>query len=226
MVDTLSRCARGCALLTAAVLLGACSRVIVGSTQAVQADGDKPPVPIATLLIEPERFPPQYPAAVLDDAATERAQQDIDGVVTGAPVTPVDCTPPVPFHAEAVGVEGVDTATASRLIVVMTRPAPPLSDRLDQLRRCSSFVVGDGQGESTVRATVLSAPPVDADDTYAVEQRVRAGESERVVLTFAAQIGDTRVTATWLQDPAVDDPDTSSLDTLFGDAVVKLRRDG
>ncbi len=81
-----------------------------------------------------------------------------------------------------------------------------------------------------MRVTVLSAPPVDADDTYAVEQTVTAGESEHAVLTFAAQIGDTRVTASWLQDPAVDGadtaPDSQSLDTLFVDAVVKLRRDG
>ena len=50
--------------------------------------------------------------------------------------------------------------------------------------------------------------------------------SERRTLTLAAQIGDTRVSATWLQEPAVDDPDTTSLDTLFSDAVVKLRRNG
>ena len=77
-----------------------------------------------------------------------------------------------------------------------------------------------------MNVTVLPAPPVDADDTYAVEQTVTTPDSERTTLTFAAQIGDTRVSATWLQDPAVDDADTSSLDTLFRDAVVKLRRGG
>lgn len=226
MVDTLSRCLRGSALLMAAVLLGACSRVIVGSTQTVESLGEKPPVPIAKLLIEPNRFPPLYPAAVLDDAALDRALQDIDGVQTGAVVTPHDCTPPVLWHSDVVGVQGVDSATASRLIVVMTRPAPPLSDRLDQLRRCPSFAVGRGEDESTVSLTVLPAPPVDADDTYAVEQTVTTPDSERAVLTFAAQVGDTRVSATWMQDPAVDEADASSLDTLFRDAVVKLRRDG
>ena len=75
-------------------------------------------------------------------------------------------------------------------------------------------------------ATLLPAPPVDAEDTYAVEQTVTTPDSERRTLTLAAQIGDTRVSATWLQEPAVDDPDTTSLDTLFSDAVVKLRRDG
>jgi len=46
------------------------------------------------------------------------------------------------------------------------------------------------------------------------------------VMTFAAQIGDTRVSASWLQGTAVGEADTSSLDALFRDTVVKLRRDG
>jgi hypothetical protein len=140
-------------------------------------------------------------------------------------VTPHECTPPVHWHSESVGVEGVDSGTASRLVVVVTRPAPPLSSRLDQLRRCPTFTVGPGENGSTVNVSVLPAPPVDADDTYAVEQTVTTPESERTILTFAAQIGDTRVSASWLQDPAIDEADTSSLDTLFRDSVVKVRRD-
>jgi hypothetical protein len=152
--------------------------------------------------------------------------QDIDGVRTGDAVAPVDCTPPVGRHGEMVGVEGVDSTTASRLIVVVTRPAPPLADRLDQLRGCPTFEVGQGQDAATVNVTVLPAPPVDADDSYAVERTVTSPGSERKSLTFAAQIGDAQVSATWLQDPAVDEADTSSLDSVFRDAVVKLRRDG
>ncbi|WP_267306321.1 hypothetical protein [Mycobacterium barrassiae] len=226
MVNTLSRCLRGCALVMVAVLLGACSRVIAGTVQPVGSVADKPPVPIADLVVEPDQFPPRYPAAVLDDAALDRAVADIDAVPAGAVVTPADCTPPVLWHSETAGVEGVDSDTASRLVVVVTRPAPPLSERLDQLRRCSSFTVGGGEEESMVSLTVLPAPPVDADDAYAVEQMVTTPESERTVLTFAAQIGETRVSASWLQDPAVDEPDTAALDRLFSDAVVKLRRDG
>jgi len=224
MGDTLSRCLRGCALLMSAASLVACSRVVVGASQPVATE-EKPPVPVAQLLIEPNRFPPQYRAAVLDDVALDRALQDIDGVPTGAVVTPPTCTPPALWHSEVVGVEGVDSATASRLIVVVTRPVPPLRARLDQLSGCSSFDVGLGEEASTVNVTVLPAPPVDADDAYAVEQTVTTPESERTVMTFAAQIGDTRVSASWLQDPGVDDADTSSLDALFRDAVVKLRRD-
>lgn len=226
MVDMLSRCLRGCALLMAAVLLAACSRVIVGSTRAAEAGGEKSPVAIAELLVEPNRFPPQYRAAVLDDSTVDRTLQDIDGVPTGSAVTPVECTPPVLWHGEAVAVEGVDTATSSRLIVVVTRPTPPLAVRLDQLRACPTFDVGQGEDAATVNVTVLPAPPVDADDTYAVEQTVTSPDSGSTTLTFAAQVGDARVSATWLQNPAVDEPDTSSLDAVFRDAVVKLRRDG
>lgn len=226
MVDMLSRCLRGCTLLIAAVLLAACSRVIVGTTQAAEGGGDKPSVPITELLVEPSRFPPQYRAAALDDSAVDRALQDIDGVPTGSVVNPVECTPPVLWHSETVAAEGVDSATSSRLIVVVTRPAPPLADRLDQLRGCPTFDVGQGQGAATVNVTLLPAPPVDADDTYAVEQTVTSPDSEGTTLTFAAQVGDARVSATWLQDPAVGEADTSALDAVFRDAVVKMRRDG
>ena len=226
MVAMLSRCLRRCALLMAAVLMAGCSRVIIGTTQAAEA-GEKPPVPIAQLLIEPNRFPPQYRASVLDDAAVDRALQDIDGVPTGSAVTPIDCTPPVMWHGEAAAVEGInilDSASASRLIVVVTRPASSLATRLDQLRGCPTFDVGQGEDAATVNVTVLPAPPVDAEDTYAVEQTVASPESERTSLTFAAQVGDSRVSVTWLQDSAVDEADTSSLDAVFRDAVVKLRR--
>jgi hypothetical protein len=225
MVDMLSRFLRGCALLVAATLLAACSRGIVGTTQ-VAADEEKPPVPLAQLVIEPDRFPPQYPAAVLDAAAVDVALQDIDGVRIDSVVTPADCTPAVLWHRAAAGVEGVDSANSSRLIVVVTRPVPPLAERLEQLRRCPTFDVGQGADAATVTVTVLPAPPVDAEGAYAVEQRVTSPESERTVLTFAAQIGDTQVSAAWLQDPAVDEADTSSLDSVFRDAVMKLRRDG
>ncbi|BBZ17172.1 hypothetical protein [Mycolicibacterium gadium] len=226
MGDRLSRCLRGCALLMVAASLAACSRVVVGASEPASGVEEKAPVPVAQLLIEPNRFPPQYAAAELDDGGLDRVVQDIDAVSRGEVVTPPTCTPPVLWHSETVGVEGVDSATASRLILVVMRPVPPLSSRLEQLRACPSFDVGAGEQASTVDVTVLPAPPVDADDAYAVEQTVTTPESERTVLTFAAQIGDTRVSASWLQDPAVDQADTSSLDALFRDAVVKLRRDG
>ena len=81
--------------------------------------------------------------------------------------------------------------------------------------------------------TVLPAPPVDADSTYAVDQTVTAQQSGsmRRTLTLAAQIGDVRVSATWLHEGSKETtpdvaPDTQALDTLLTDAVLKVRRIG
>ena len=104
----------------------------------------------------------------------------------------------------------------------MTRPAPPLRARVEQLTACPSFTAVLGPDTSTVTATVLPAPPVDADDSYAVEQTVTAESgSVRRTLTLVAQIGEVQLSATWMQDGAPDTaPDSQSLDTLFTDAVL------
>ena len=82
-------------------------------------------------------------------------------------------------------------------------------------------------------ATVLPAPPVDADGTYAVDQTVTAESSGLMhrTLTLAAQIRDVCVSATWLHEGAPETtpgaaPDTQALDTLFTDAVLAVRRVG
>ena len=79
----------------------------------------------------------------------------------------------------------------------------------------------------------LPAPPVDADDSYAVDQTVTAESSGsmRRTLTLVALIGDVRVTASWQQEGSSETtpdvaPDTQALDTLFTDAVLKVRRIG
>lgn len=221
MVSTLSLSLQGCALASVAALLAGCTQVVVGAPRFAD---DGPPAPIADLLVDPARFPAHYRATVLDGAAVDRARQDIDGVRDGSAVTPHDCAPPAHRRGDAVAAQGVDDATASRLIVVVTRPAPPLRDRVDQLRACPSFTAQHGGDTSTVRVTLLPAPPVDADDTYASEQTVTTPDSVRHTLTLVAQIDETRISVTWLQDPAVGEPDTSSLDTLFSDAVLKVRR--
>jgi hypothetical protein len=77
------------------------------------------------------------------------------------------------------------------------------------------------------------APPVDADDTYAVDQTVTAPLSGwmRRTPTLAAQIGDVRLSATWLHDGTPETtpdvaPDTQALDGRFTDGVQKVRRVG
>jgi hypothetical protein len=127
-------------------------------------------------------------------------------------------------------VQGIDNQDASSLIVMVTRPAAPLSDRAQQLMACPSFTAVRGQDTFAVTVTVLPAPPVDADDSYAVDQTVMAESlaSMRRTLTLAAEVGDVRVSATWLYEgkpEATPDaaPDTQALDALFTDAVLKVR---
>ncbi len=218
----------GCALLVAAALLAGCTRVIVGTMHPV-APGDEPtPIPLADLLIGPERFPARYPAAVLDATAVYRVLQDIDGVPGGSVVTPPVCAPPPIAPHDSAAAQGNDSQDASSLIVAVTRPAPPLRARVEQLTACPSFTAVHGPDTSTVTATLLPAPPVDADDSYAVEQTVTAQSgSVRRTLTLVAQIGEVQLSATWMQDGMPETaPDSQSLDTLFTDAVLKVRRAG
>ncbi|MCV6982027.1 hypothetical protein H7I53_17575 [Mycolicibacterium pulveris] len=163
---------------------------------------------------------------MLEGTAVYRALNDIDGVAPGSVVTPSDCAPPPTASHRSVAAEGIDSATASSLIVAVTRPAPDLRERAEQLRRCASFTTVQHGVTSEVTVTMLPEPPVDADDSFAVDQTVtpQSAGPVRRTLTFAAQIGDTRVSATWLHQGDPEDPDTASLHTLFNDAVLKVRR--
>jgi hypothetical protein len=224
MVNTLLWRRRGCALLAVTAFLGGCARVTPGTAEPMRAED--PPVPVADLLIGPDRFPVGYPGVVLDATAVYRALQDIDGVPRGSVVTPGACAP-VPLAPEhTAAAQGTDTGTFSVLLVTVNRPAPPLSARMDQLRGCPSFNFGYGGDVSTVTVSLLPAPPVDADDRGAIDQTVTSVDLVRRTLTFLAQIGDTRVSATWLQVGPSGDPDTASLDAVFSDAVLKVRRGG
>ena len=234
MVGTVSWGVRGGALFVATVLLAGCGRVTIGAARPLSAGGVAQLVPVADLLIEPDRFPARYPAGVLHGADVRRALQDIDGIPSGSVVTPATCAPE-PLASEHTAVaQGINTDTFSVLLVTVTRPAPPLSARIDQLRACPSFTVGQGVdappqaggAPTTVAVSMLPAPPVDADDGCAIDQTVTTPDFVRRTLTFVAQIEDTRITSTWLHDGAPVDPDTASLDALFSDAVLKVRRGG
>lgn len=237
MVATLFRCVRGsviiagCALVVASVLLGGCTRSIIGTPQPGQGQPD--PIPVAGLLIEPERFPERYPAVVLDETAVSRALQDIDGVGAASTVTPPECAPPPLESRQTAAVQGIDSDTASSLTVAVTRGSPPLHGRAEQLTACPSFTVVCGADESAVTVTVMPAPPVNADDTYAVDQTVLIPSSGvmRRTRTLAGQVGDVRIAATWLLQGTPENttdiaPDTQALDLLFTDAVLKVRRAG
>ena len=233
MVSTLSRCLRGCALAVAMALLVGCTRVILGTVRPVASGVEPAPIPVADLLIEPGQFPARYPAVVLDATAVYRALQDVDGVAAASVVNPPHCAPPPRAPQDTAAMQGIDSQDASSLIVTVTRPAAPMRDRAAQLTACPSFTAVQGHDASAVTVTVLPAPPVDADDSYAVDQTVTAESSGlmRRTLTLAAQIRDVRVSATWLHGGAPETtpdaaPDTQALDALFTDVVLKVRRIG
>ncbi len=220
----------GCALLTAATLVGGCSRAVNGSPQSAEPEASPAkPIPVADLLIEPTRFPEQYPAVVLGPQDVDRVLHEIDGVPVGSVVTPPECAPP-PTAPSSAAAQGTDPDSGANLVVTVTRPAPSLRTRVDQLAGCSSFTsaaAGDVSQVSEVTVDLPPPPPVDADDTYAVDQTVNSESSETGdtrMLTLVALVDDARVTASWRQQDASDtSPDTQALDSLFTDAVLKVR---
>lgn len=234
MVSTLSRCLCGCAVAMAVMAsLPGCTRVILGTVHPVARGAESAPIPVADLLIEPGQFPARYRAVVLDTTAVYRALQDVDGVAAASVVNPPQCAPPPRAPQDTAAVQGIDSQDSSSLLVTVTRPAAPLRGRADQLTACPSFTAVTGDDAYAVTVTVLPAPPVDADDSYAVDQTVTAESSGpmRRTLTLAAQIGDVRVVATWLQEGPKESapdaaPDTQALDALFTDAVRRVRRIG
>jgi len=212
-------------------LIAGCTRVIFGTVQLTPGAATAR-IRVSDLVIEPGKFPAGYPAVVLDGAAVHQALQAIDGVAAASVVKPPQCVPPQ-APQDTAAVQGIDSQHANSLIVVVTRPATPLRERAEQLTACPSFTAVHGQDTSAVTVTVLPAPPVDADDSYAVDQTVTGEPSEpaRRTLTLAAQIGDVRVSASWLHDGSPGTapdaaPDNQALDTLFTDAVLKVRRIG
>ena len=220
-----------CVVLTAA-LAGACSRVVGGTATA----GDpqiRPsrPIPVADLLIEPSRFPLRYPAAVVPPKDVDRVMDEILGVATRSEVTPPECAPLPLLTDQQAAVQGTDEQTGARLTVTVTRPVPSVRARVTQLAECPSFsITGGGEsGEvSEVTVDLPPAPPVDADDSYAVDQTVTpksAGPGTRT-LTLVALVEDVQVTASWQQRESSDNsPDTQALDAVFTDAVLKVRQE-
>jgi hypothetical protein len=218
-----------CAMLVVVASAAGCGRVVTGTARA----GDpqvRParPVAVADLLIEPSRFPEQYPAAVLAAKDVDRVLSEIDGVASGFEVTPPECRPLPVLAEQKAAVQGTDDDSGTRLIVTVTRPVPSVRARAAQLADCASFSTAGGGEVSEVTVELPPPPPVDADDTYAVDQTVTPQSSDQTsvrTLTLVALIEDVRVTASWQRQGSSDEsPDTESLDALFTDAVLKVRQ--
>lgn len=221
-----------CALLTAGALVAGCARVVTGAAQV----GEQPsrpsvPIPVADLLLEPNRFPAKYPAAVIPPKDVDRVLGEIDGVAAGSEVTPPECAPLPVLTDQQAAVQGTDESGA-RLTVTVIRPVPSVRARVAQLADCPTFssAAAAGTGDvSKVTVDLPPAPPVDADDSYAVDQTVTsktADEQDTRTLTLVALVSDVRVSASWQQHGDSDDaPDTQALDVLFTNAVLKVRKE-
>ncbi|OBA85482.1 hypothetical protein A5662_04255 [Mycobacteriaceae bacterium 1482268.1] len=217
--------------MTVAALVGGCARVVGGTARAGDPQARPgPPVPIADLLIEPARFPAQYPAAVLPPTDIDRLMGEIDGVPVGSEVVPPECAPLPVLAPEQAAAQGSDEDSGTRLIVTVARPVPSVRARATQLAECPTFTIAaaaDAADASTVAVKLPPPPPVDADDSYAVDQTVtsQAQQSASRTLTLVALVGDVRVTASWQRQASSDaEPDPQALDTLFNEAVLKVRR--
>ena len=213
--DTMAAMHRGHSAIAIVALVAAttpgCGRLVEG-TPAAQAR-----IPLPQLLIDPSRFPDGYPPAVLDGTAAERALRVVDGAPAGSTVSPAHCAPPAPGETAAVtGSNGAITLT-----VAVSRLTEPLRTRRDQLTGCPAFTV---DGADPIAVNVLAAPPVVADDSYAVAQTT-AGPAPQDTLTLVAQLGDVTVTAS-ARTTAGDAPDTEALDGLFTQAVLKVAHPG
>ena len=233
MVGTVLRVPRGialpvacCAVLAAAALTGGCARVVGGTARAGDPQPrSAAPIPVADLLIEPSRFPAQYPAAVVPAKDVDRVLAEIDGVPDGSEVTPAQCAPLPQLADQKAAAQGTDDSGA-RLTVTVVRPVASVRARVTQLTDCPSFstTTGEASEVSTVTVKLPPAPPVDADDSYAVDQTVTSTSSEGSdtrTLTLVALIRDVQVTASWQQQQSSGtSPDTQALDTLFTDAVL------
>lgn len=223
--------ATGCTLIGIAISGTGCARVVAGSPRAAAPSAE---VALAQLLVVPDRFPPRYPAVLLSPAEVDQSLAAIDGLALGSAVDPIGCTPPRPGPAprDAVASVGTDAATGATITVAVTRVEDPLSTRRAQLADCPSFTTDTDGRRVEISVELLAAPPVDADDSYAVLHSVRPDAGPSLArLTLVAQLADVRISASWAESanhagaPAeTDSPDAEALDGVFLAAVLHARR--
>jgi hypothetical protein len=202
---------------------GGTSSPLTATTTALQA----PTGPVGPLLLAPADFPHQYPATTLDPNAAGLALRDIRGVPDGATVAPNTCAPgPLPAVPQDAAVAvGTNESDSSTITVAVLRVPQPLATYKTQLERCTSFTfTGPGQIPSTVTASQAVAPPINADDSVAVNQTVApaaTGSGTQTTLSLIAQIADIRIQATYMTFQGIE-PDAVLLDQAFTAAVLKV----
>ncbi|MUM23886.1 hypothetical protein FZI91_19580 [Mycobacterium sp. CBMA271] len=215
----------------------ACTRAVDGSATAGSSGASVPVTtsttlraptgPVGPLLLSPTEFPPQYSATTLSPDAARMALRDIRGVPEAATVTPAACAPaPLPATLQDVAVAvGANESDESTITVAVLRVPQPLAAYKTQVERCASFTfTGADQIQGAVTASQAVAPPINADDSVAVNQTVSpagAGSGTQTTLSLIAQIGDIRILATYMTFQGTE-PDAVLLDQAFTAAVLKV----
>lgn len=195
-----------------------------GATTSAPETGNAPD--LEALLVDPSVFPAPYDAIVLPPQAIAQASPDLTGIPAGAEVSPAGCKPKDVATGDAAMIVGTDNADRATITVELTAVEEPLSVREDQLEQCAEVQATKSGATSTIRSTITPAPPIGADDTLAVKQTVSSGTGSdsitQSMLTLMAQVGDVRVTATYMSfDSAA--PDAATLDELFTASVLKVK---
>ena len=182
---------------------------------------------LSDLLIDPAKFPAPYQALVLPPHAASQAEKDLTGVAAGAKVKPTGCKPASPKAGPdgTAIVVGTDNDTRATITVELTRVSQSLSVRRDQLQNCGDIAVTANGATAALHSELLPPPPVDADSSLAVTQTVESGSGadalKQSMLTLMAQVGDVRVSATYMSF-GDSKPDTATLDSLFTQALTKV----
>lgn len=214
----------------AAALVTGCSDTVDGTPVAAGAAGSPRHVEadLSALLIDPAQFPKPYQALVLPAQAVSQAASDLGGIPAGAKVDPAGCVPEQRDDAgEAAIAVGTDAQSRATISVALVRSTTSLDSQRSKFEQCKDVTATIDGATSTVHTELAPAPPIDADDTLATEQTVSSGSGgttlKQSMLTLVAQVGDVRISATFMSfhDAKVD---SAALDSVFTDAVAKVKR--
>ncbi len=200
----------GCALLTAAALVGGCARAVNGR-RARRRTGGRParPIPVADLLIEPTRFPEQYPAAVLpSEGRRPRAARDRRCAcrIRGDAARMCAAAQLAPSSAAVQGTDPTAAPASSSRSPGRRRRCAPGSISSPNARRSPARSAGD---VSEVSEVTVDLPPRAAGGRRRQlrgrpdgDLGVFARTSDTGCVTLVALVDDVRVTASWQQQGA------------------------
>ncbi|MFE3291561.1 sensor domain-containing protein [Rhodococcus sp. NPDC059234] len=219
----------GLAVLT--LSLAGCSSSVSGVAEpAASADGTTARIAASldSMLLTPADFPAPYQAIVLSPQAVAQAAADLGGIPAGAKVEPAGCKPPTQDYGpdSTAMIVGTDNDKRATVTVELTRVDRPLAARKAEIGQCLDVTTTKDGATAHVTTKILPGPPIDADDTAAMRQTVTSGESgaevKQSMLTLVGQVGDVRVSATYMSFGA-GKPDSATLDQVFTEAVQKVR---